>query len=283
MPHLQTLLSRVKQRRQSSPLVRTAMRGLLIAWKAARRFPGSRYCRVKLTADGNRFWIRPFSYDDLLTVSPDYEAILNRWRPQPGETVVDAGAFIGRHTLAYARDVGPQGRVIAIEPHPENFRLLQRNVRANGYQNVTCVPCALSNYSGQGRLAYDRETSTSALSVGQSATVAVCVRTLDDLLAELQVSRVDLMKIDIEGAEFDMLRGSEKTLSARHRPRLIIENHDSKPTGEPATCNLPRWLDEHGIAVEEVCDNDRHFYVTAAGGREVSMNEKTTVNSLDLP
>ncbi len=262
MPGLQTFLSRVKQRRQSSPLGRAAMQGLLVAWKAARRFPGSRYCRVRLMADGNRFWVRPFSYDDLLTISPDYESVLNRWRPRPGDTVVDAGAFIGRHTLAYARDVGPRGRVIAVEPHPENFRLLQRNVRANGYQNVTCVPCALSNFTGQSRLAYDRETSTSALATAGSRTVSVRVRTLDDLLAECQVSRVDLMKIDVEGAEVDVLRGAKKTLAAQPQPRLIIENHDPGPVDKPEAGKLRQWLDKHGIAVQEVNDNDRHFYVT---------------------
>lgn len=262
MPLLQSLLQRVKQRQQSSFPVMIAKLACVLVWKAARGFPGSRYLRIPMTADGHRFWIRPYSYDDLLTVTPDYESLLDRWRPQSGDTVIDAGAFIGRHTLAYARDVGPSGRVIAIEPHPENFRLLQRNVRQNGYSNVTCVQCALSDYSGQGHLAYDRETSTSALSPGQSRSVPVRVRTLDDLLSELQVRQVDLMKVDVEGAELSLLRGATATLGQSHQPQLIIENHDKPRTDETAECLLLQWLDSQGFRSEAVSDDERHFYVT---------------------
>lgn len=262
MPLLQSLLQRVKQRQQSSIAVRAIKRGCVLSWKAARAFPGSRYLRIQMTADGHRFWVRPFSYDDLLTVSPDYESLLNRWRPQSGDTVVDAGAFIGRHTMAYAREVGPSGRVIAIEPHPENFRLLLRNVRQNGYRNVTCVRCALSDYSGEGRLAYDRETSTGALSPGKARSVAVRVRTLDDLLSELQVPQVDLMKVDVEGAELDLLRGATVTLGKGRQPQLIIENHDEPPGDDRSGGLLLPWLDAHGFHSEAVSDGGRHFFVT---------------------
>lgn len=267
MPQLQTLLNRVKQRRQSSPVVSVGMRGLLLSWKAIRCVPGTQYFRVKLTADGHRFWVRPFSYDDLLTVSPEYESILNRWRPQPGDTVIDAGAFIGRHTLAYAREVGPTGRVIAIEPHPANFQILQRNVQANRYQNITCVQGALSNHTGQGRLAYDRETSTSALSSRQTRTVPVRVCRLDDLLSELQVSQVDLMKVDVEGAELEVLQGGTSTLSSEHRPRLIIENHHPSNSKTHSDCPVHEWLAQRDFDVESVTDNERHFYITGCGQR----------------
>lgn len=261
MPLLQSLLQRVKHRQQSSVPIRMAKWACVMSWKAARSFPGSRFLQIPMTADGHRFWVRPFSYDDLLTVTPDYESILNRWRPKTGDTVIDAGAFIGRHALAYARDVGPTGRVIAIEPHPENFRLLQRNVKQNGYANVSCVQCALSDYSGQGVLAYDRETSTSALSPGQRRTVPVRVCTLDDLLSELQVRQVDLMKVDVEGAELSLLRGATATLGKGSRPRLIVENHNA-PAEETAECCLRDWLETNKFHPEALSDVERHFYVT---------------------
>ena len=59
--------------------------------------------------------VRAFSYADLLSISDHYEAAALDWTPREGEVAVDAGAFIGRHTLSYARACGPSGRVLAIE------------------------------------------------------------------------------------------------------------------------------------------------------------------------
>jgi precorrin-6B methylase 2 len=67
---------------------------------------------------------------------------------QPGDRVVDVGAHVGYFTLLAARLCGPNGRVFAFEPHPDNFRLLERNIRENGAENVTAVRKAVADRAG---------------------------------------------------------------------------------------------------------------------------------------
>ena len=150
---------------------------------------------VRVRVDGHRMSLRAFSYDDWLTASADYEACLAAILPPAGGVAVDAGAFIGRHTLAYARAVGPAGRVVAVEPLPANFRLLRQNVCQNGYAQVTCVPVALGRDRREVWLAYDRETSTASTVRDRapgtgSRRVKAQQQPLDELLAELGIVRV---------------------------------------------------------------------------------------------
>jgi len=77
-----------------------------------------------------------------------YETTLIESEIRPGDVVLDIGANIGYYTLIFARLVGERGRVYAFEPDPTNFRLLKKNVRANGYQNVIFVKKAVADSSG---------------------------------------------------------------------------------------------------------------------------------------
>ncbi len=234
------------------------LRAAKAAWKLARRLPLANRVQVPLRVDGHRMRVRLFSYDDLLTIAEEYETCLAQRLPPAGGTAVDAGAFIGRHTLAYARAVGPQGRVLSVEPLPDNFRLLQGNVRRNGYRQVRCAACALGRTSGQVRLGYDRETSIASTCGDFPLHLMVAQRSLDDLLAEEHIAQVDFLKIDVEGAELDVLEGSRQTLAASPQARLVIEIH-----GQPASsaaCPVHGWLTERGYRIETLRDDQRLFY-----------------------
>ncbi len=120
-----------------------------------------------------------------------------------GDCAFDIGANIGLYTLHLSRAVGPEGRVIAAEPDPDNLALLKANVENNGCTNVTILPYALGDSEGQMDL-YQVEDNRGYLSfadlgaTGQSRKVEV--RRADVLLAGLNV-RPDVAKIDVEGAE----------------------------------------------------------------------------------
>ena len=182
-PH--RFLERVKARRGDSTPARLALRSALSLWKAARRVPFLNRARLTLRADGHRMRVRLFSYDDLLTVSEDYEPCIRRLPLRPGAIVVDAGAFLGRHTLEFARRVGPTGQVIAVEPLASNFSLLKQNVIKNGYRNVTCLRCALGDGNGEVTLTYGRETSIASAAGNGRYRQRVPQRSLDSLLKEL--------------------------------------------------------------------------------------------------
>jgi FkbM family methyltransferase len=150
---------------------------------------------------------------------------------EPGMTVVDVGAHAGFYTLLAAKAVGPAGRVIAFEPSPREQRGLRRHLRLNGCRNVTIEPFALGDSSGDADLfVFDRTTGCNSFRPSQPAgtrAVRVAVRRLDDALAEAAVTRVDLIKMDIEGGELAALRGAERTFAAA-RPVLLAEVDDKR-------------------------------------------------------
>jgi FkbM family methyltransferase len=138
-----------------------------------------------------------------------------------GDVAVDVGANIGAIAFLAASIVGPSGRVIAVEPNPDNLQLLYRGIVLNAFENVEVVPLAAS----------DRRTVFS-LTGGTSNTHLIGARApvdggyfvqsarLDDVLGDLP--RLDFVKMDIEGHEPRALEGFSR-LIARHRPVLLVE------------------------------------------------------------
>jgi FkbM family methyltransferase len=135
---------------------------------------------------------------------------------------VDVGANIGFHTLLMARCVGPTGRVHAVEPEPRNFKLLTRAVEDAGYQQVRLHQAAAAQAAGR-RLLYvagdNRGDHRLAPAAETRAQVTVRTVALDDLLAD--ESRIDFIKIDVQGAEVGVLAGLARIL-ARQPPSWIL-------------------------------------------------------------
>jgi FkbM family methyltransferase len=254
----------IKNHKQTAGLLRGPRRLAVLGWKVARQVPLLNQLQIPASVDGHRLWIRLFSYDDLLTISDDYETCLAGVLPPWGGVAVDAGAFIGRHTLAYARAVGPQGRVVAVEPLPANFRLLSRNVERNGYRQVACVRCALGREEGTAQLSYERETSTASLVRDLPHKISVIQHTLGHVLQELGISRIDLLKLDVEGAEGAVLEGSLPVLAASPHALLVIEVHGRLAPGQ--SCPLAAWLREHSFSVQPLKDGERLFYFARRAG-----------------
>jgi FkbM family methyltransferase len=148
-------------------------------------------------------------------------------------TVVDAGANEGLYTLFAARRVGPSGRVLAVEPSLRELGRLRANVRLNRLDNVRVVPQALADREDKARLLLaeaahaGQNTLGAFIYAGVAAADEVMVDRvrLDDLLAAQGHDRIDVIKLDIEGAEFAALRGAEETV-ARCRPALLFELSD---------------------------------------------------------
>lgn len=158
---------------------------------------------------------------------------------------VDVGANVGYHTLLAAH-ANPAGRVVAFEPHPDLFRRLRRNVELNAVTNVQCHDVAAGDRTGEAVL----RSPTSDLPITSSLTTVpgaaytttrtVKVVELDDILRE---TGVDLLKIDVEGAEPMVLGGMRGTLD-RHRPAIVCEVISYAGTAEA----LHDLLDPFGYA-----------------------------------
>ena len=135
---------------------------------------------------------------------------------RPGMVVADIGANVGFYALEMARSVGPGGRVLAFEPDPLTFRLLQDRVHHGSVKNIEAYQVALSDTSGRAALycsAYNRADNRLSPSHTESH-VEVCdvdVRRLDEFLSGLDI-HIDGLKIDVQGNEEQVLRGAEATL-----------------------------------------------------------------------
>lgn len=158
----------------------------------------------------------------------DYE-IMADFRPKAGWCVVDLGAFIGLYTLRCAKLVGAEGRVVAVEPHPESFELLRLNVAENNLGNVRLLKgCAWVDW-GELALFQPRSPANATLRRDYAELMGgvlrrTCARAfpLDSLLKSL--GRIDLLKVDVEGAELELIGGS-RSLEPKRVRRIITEAH----------------------------------------------------------
>jgi FkbM family methyltransferase len=148
---------------------------------------------------------------------------------QPGWTVVDIGACLGGFAVFAARRA-PGVRVHAFEPAPESYRLLRQNLDLNQAANVTAHPLAVAAASGPLTLytfAHHAEQNSVTPTRSHSISTAVTVEglTLSDLFEQLDIERCDFLKVDCEGAEFDILLKAPPELFGRVR-HICMEYHD---------------------------------------------------------
>jgi FkbM family methyltransferase len=177
---------------------------------------------------------------------------------EPGQVFVDVGANIGYFTLLGGGLVGPGGRVVAVEAHPRLSELLRRNVIINGlHRSVTTFALAAWSTSTDLEL-HMRENFASNSSLGSAGAealarlgdteemVEVHAVALDDLLAD--VPRVDVIKVDVEGAEVHVFTGLARTLDANRDITIMFEWSPEQITGvgdDPG--DLVALLEGHGF------------------------------------
>jgi FkbM family methyltransferase len=141
-----------------------------------------------------------------------------------GDTFIDLGANCGVFSLTAAKRVGSRGRVLAIEPNPAMISRLRFNIEANALANVTIVEVAVGESDGEAKLHLcARQQGTSTLLVNDAwPTITVASKTLMSVCTEYGVTRIDALKIDIEGYEdralLPFLRSAPKSLW----PRAIL-------------------------------------------------------------
>jgi FkbM family methyltransferase len=169
-----------------------------------------------------KFFIR--TPNDFFIFSSIWEQELqNAFAFRKGMNFLDIGAHIGKYSVRAALKIGEDGRVIAVEPDRENFSLLLRNLDVNGITN--CIPLNMAAYYKDAEISLFIGTTPAQHSVMEDfgrGSHRVQARVLDNVLAERGIERVDLIKLDVEGAEYHALKGLENTL-INNDPVLIIE------------------------------------------------------------
>jgi FkbM family methyltransferase len=153
-----------------------------------------------------------------------------------GQVVYDVGAASGFYTVMAARRVGVQGRVIAFEPRPDNAGRVRYNADLNAFSHVETLELAVSDREGAERFSLGADANRGGLTAQHSdplGSPAIEVRTasIDQLVGERTIPAPHVVKMDIEGAEVEALRGARRTLT-EHRPILLIELHGRGPEVE---------------------------------------------------
>jgi FkbM family methyltransferase len=147
-----------------------------------------------------------------------------------GMTFYDVGANVGFYSMIAARLVDKTGNVISFEPLPENLRALEGNATANHFPNIKIFPFALGCRNEEAIfLVSERPTWGKLDGIGEppdqySTNIRVKVGRLDSLIAQYDLPNPDLVKIDVEGAEVEVLNGARQLLT-RNRPIVIVELH----------------------------------------------------------
>ena len=179
-----------------------------------------------------------------------------------GDVAVDVGAHYGDFCLLAAHRVGPTGTVYAFEPQSGIRRLLEGNVAANGIGNTVVLDCALSDRDGEARLyhhadpSYTGGASLLEAQAGQGDQYeSVAVRRLDDVVERADVGRLSAIKIDVEGAEANVLRGARSIL-AQARPAVIFEVNGLTEGPDGTSCDAFGVLADAGYALFGMAPGD---------------------------
>jgi FkbM family methyltransferase len=145
----------------------------------------------------------------------------------PDDVFIDVGAHVGYFSLLAARRVGPTGTVLSIEPNPLALGQLEQNIRRSSLANICVehIACGESQQVVQLYLHTASNTSMASLSTANAtggATVEVPCISLDQLFKERSLARANLVKIDVEGAELQVLRGM-RGIMTEMRPVIVLE------------------------------------------------------------
>jgi FkbM family methyltransferase len=172
------------------------------------------------------------------------------YRPKAGDVVFDVGAHCGVSTYWFSKMVGDQGRVVCFEPDPVNYALLLRNIERHGLKNVQVEQVAIAGERGE--LAFSAEgtigSMLASLLARESAGNVVTVQawTLADAFEKYGVPQ--FCKIDIEGAEIEVIRTSERVLRGS-RTHLVLDTSHKKADGSPTGPEVDAMLRGYGYGV----------------------------------
>ncbi|MBX4196783.1 FkbM family methyltransferase [Candidatus Pacearchaeota archaeon] len=161
---------------------------------------------------------------------------------KPGDIVVDAGAFTGDYTVFAAKRAGPHGKVLAFEPDAKNRKILAHNLNHEGLRNVIIIPKGLWNKNT--KLQFSGSDGLHSTLLAGSKETSIDVVKLDDELKKRGIRKVDVIKMDIEGAEIEAIQGSLETLK-KNKVHVIIASYHIVD-GKRTSYYIEDFLRKHG-------------------------------------
>ena len=163
------------------------------------------------------------------THEPDTTEFVSRYITK-NMVCLDIGANIGYYSTLYSKIVGDGGKVITVEPSPLNFKYLKKNLERQNQKNYLLFNCACGNT--EGRVNFQLDLRTNKCKVVENETkidtasniIEVPVRKIDNIIKDSGINKLDFMKIDVEGYEWNTLQGGYLTIQ-KFKPTIQIELH----------------------------------------------------------
>jgi len=211
---------------------------------------------------GKGFWFYADPRFELGYTNGDHEPWLQELLQselRPGDCFYDVGGHTGFFSLIASRFLGPAGDIVIFEPDPDNIAAIKANMDRNGVSRATLVAAAV--WSSAGEVSFERALEESNRTQGhilaepnsRLARITVNTVRLDDLIFEQGYPAPQLMKMDVEGAEWDALQGARRLLS-EIRPKLLCEVHDPKQMDQ-----IRGYLRQFGYEAEEWNPVHEHY------------------------
>ncbi len=196
--------------------------------------------------------------EDSFTNVSDSEQFMKNWfTPMVGETIIDVGANMGKYTMLSAKAVGERGLVISVEADPLDFQRLKENTRLNNFNNVVLCHVAAWNSDTTLRFFKGHHSGHHSLKINwRLGYFTVPARTLDSVLCELLVEKVNWIKIDVEGAEVEVLEGA-KNIMHKYKPKIVVEIADNNLE---KIKRLARELDYNVVRISSILKFDNYNY-----------------------
>ena len=199
-----------------------------------------------------------------LGVYEPFETALFRQLVKPGMTILDIGANIGYYSVIAARLAGPSGRVLAFEPELVNFDLLKKNITENNFTTAEGFAIAVADHTGTMTLHLSSNNkgnhslvSTEAESAQFTSSIEVPVERVDNVLARKNITRVDIIKIDVEGAEPLAFAGMTETLTQPDMAICMEFYPDVLYRSGSSPQELLKLILKKGFTIYEMDENSR--------------------------
>lgn len=188
------------------------------------------------------------------------EQVKARFRLKPGWVFIDVGASMGMYTYKAAKQVGKNGFVVAVEPHPESFDFLRFMISLMRLKNVKPINIAIYEKDTSINLYLGKKPALSSVMDEYDAglgSVEVRALTLDTLVDILKIDHVDAVKIDTEGAELEVLKGMKKTIKTCKF--ITIELHGKPIERDEKADYIKSLLERKGFITDRFGKNKKHI------------------------
>lgn len=205
-----------------------------------------------------------------MIVEHNYEAY---YKIKKGDIVVDAGATEGGFGIPIAERIGPEGIILYIDPFPGNAEAIRAYKSAHSLPNLKVIEKALWDSKGKHRL-YGEDIYVYSLVYAHTNFIEVECDTLDNILKELGIDKIDLLKADVEGAELEMLRGARETLSKG--ANVAIAAYHGRPTLDwdpPTYSEVKKFLEGLGYEIYPDPEKTNMIYGCKTTSRKVPFSD----------